>query len=66
MGDDKLQTWRKSSRSANSGNCVEVSAREHTVAIRDSKQDGTGPILETTVAAWRDFLTSFKESGLGL
>ncbi len=63
MTDDKCPTWRKSSYSANSGNCVEVSLREHAVAVRDSKQDGRGPILEISAAAWRDFLASARRAG---
>jgi hypothetical protein len=66
MNGDKAQTWRTSSYSANSGNCIEVSVRERVVAVRDSKQGGAGPVLETTAAAWRDFLTTFSERGRDL
>ncbi|HEX6518660.1 MAG TPA: DUF397 domain-containing protein [Streptosporangiaceae bacterium] len=66
MTDDTPLTWHKSSYSANSGNCVEVSVRENTVAVRDSKQDGAGPVLQTTATAWRVFLTAFKDGGPGL
>lgn len=65
MSDETPRTWRKSSYSANSGNCVEVSARDN-VAVRDSKQDGTGPVLEFTAAAWRVFLAAFKDGGRDL
>lgn len=65
MNGDKLRTWRKSRHSANSGNCVEVSARGQVVAVRDSKQGSAGPVLEVTAPAWRDFLTTFKAHGLG-
>ena len=47
--------WRKSSRSNNGGNCVEV-ARNLTgiVAVRDSK-DPEGPVLIFTSADWEAF-----------
>ena len=45
--------WRKSSRSGQTGNCVEVAGNlPGIVAVRDS-QDPDGPALVLTPAAWR-------------
>jgi hypothetical protein len=57
--------WRKSSRSAGNGNCVEVRFGSGTVAVRDSK-DPDGPILEFEVGSWRDFVDSACRGELDL
>jgi hypothetical protein len=54
--------WRKSTySSSNGGNCVEVAATDH-VLVRDTKQDGAGPVLRFTPAAWRRFAGQVKRS----
>ena len=56
-------SWRTSSYSgANGGNCVEVASPGEAVAVRDTKQDGAGPVLQFTVAAWRVFADQVKRS----
>jgi hypothetical protein len=51
--------WRKSTRSNNGGNCVEVATNlPNVVAIRDSKNPN-GPKLRITPEAWRAFLADF-------
>ena len=55
--------WRTSSYSgANGGNCVEVASPRGVVAVRDTKQDRTGPVLQFTPAAWREFADQMKRS----
>ncbi|GAA2094003.1 hypothetical protein GCM10009759_21130 [Kitasatospora saccharophila] len=57
-------TWRKSSHSANGGNCVEVSDDiPGTVPVRDSK-DPHGPALLFPAAAWSTFVTAVRTGGL--
>lgn len=52
--------WKKSSRSAGQGECVEVATNlTGIVAVRDSK-DKEGPALIFTPDNWKDFL-----AGLG-
>jgi len=52
--------FRKSSYSANNGNCVEVAIlQDGGHAVRDSK-DQTGPILVFTKAEWAAFLSGAK------
>lgn len=47
--------WRKSTRSGQSANCVEVMALGEQVAVRDSKNP-VGPTLVASAAAWRAFV----------
>jgi Domain of unknown function (DUF397) len=54
--------WRKSTYSSNGGaSCIEVAATDH-VLVRDTKQDGAGPVLRFTPAAWRRFAGQVKRS----
>lgn len=54
-------TWRKSRRSGdNGGQCVEVAFLDHAVGLRDSKQNGNGPILVLTHAEWDTFINGAK------
>lgn len=51
-------TWRKSSHSGNSGNCVETSSDlvPGAQAVRDTKQRGQGPVLIFPLDQWREFV----------
>jgi hypothetical protein len=56
MEDKVVRGWRKSSYSGNGGgNCVEVGAAAPAIAVRDTKQDGVGPVLRFPPSAWRRF-----------
>ncbi|MGP2437395.1 DUF397 domain-containing protein [Streptomyces sp. JW3] len=51
----------KSSYSNTSGECVEVALNvPRTVAVRDSKHDGHGPILRVGPKAWERFAASLS------
>jgi hypothetical protein len=52
-------SWRKSSRSAAAGHCVEVAFVGQATAVRDSK-DPDGPALVFTPAEWDAFLEGAK------
>lgn len=64
--DMSRAVWRKSSHSANAGNCVEVAGNlVGVVAVRDSK-DQHGPALIVRSQAWRHFAAQVKTGHLGL
>jgi len=53
-------TWRKSTQSNGSGDCVEVAVTDEGVLVRDSKDPG-GAILTFTPAEWRAFVGGAKD-----
>jgi hypothetical protein len=60
--DFRDAAWHKSSFSNLNGNCVEVSrARPGRIAIRDTKDKSTGPVLLFTDAEWEAFIAGAKE-----
>lgn len=60
MPDLTGAVWRKSSRSNNGGNCVEVADNlSRLVGLRDSK-DPTGPVLAFDPSAWSAFVQAVK------
>jgi Domain of unknown function (DUF397) len=53
--------WRTATKSQANGACVEVASLDGgRVAIRDSKDDGRGPVLVFTPAEWDAFLDGAK------
>ncbi|MEH0985854.1 DUF397 domain-containing protein [Micromonospora sp. CPCC 205556] len=64
MPDLTGAVWRKSTRSNNGGECVEVADNlPGIVGLRDSK-DPTGPVLTFSPAAWATFVLAAKASTL--
>jgi hypothetical protein len=53
------ETWRKSTRSGNGGECVEVSDARNGVMIRDTK-DRQGATLTASRDDWRRFTNAVK------
>lgn len=52
-------TWRKSTRSAAAGHCVEVASAAAAVFVRDSK-DVAGPVLRFGTRGWAQFLAGVR------
>lgn len=56
-----LASWRKSSRSGNSANCVEIShVIASMVAVRDSKNQ-SGPVLLFPAREWEIFAHGLRD-----
>ncbi|MDX3231280.1 DUF397 domain-containing protein [Streptomyces sp. ME19-01-6] len=64
-GDLASATWRKSSYTANNGNCVEVADMPNApgIAVRDSKNTHL-PAARVSHAAWSAFLAAVVDDTL--
>ena len=55
------ENWRKSTYSSGQGGqCVEVAGVPGLVAIRDTRDQGAGPVLRITAEAWTTFTSGIK------
>ena len=53
--------WRKSSHSTgNGGQCVETGHVPGAVLVRDTKDNGAGPVLRVTPSGWARFTREIK------
>jgi hypothetical protein len=60
MTNQNKLVWRKASSSVQ-GNCVEAALLpDKGIVVRDSKQQGEGPVLRYTAAEWDAFLDGVK------
>jgi Domain of unknown function (DUF397) len=56
LNEDFAGQWRKSSFSAHNAGCVEVAPMpDGGIAMRDSKDRGSGPVLVYTSEEWHAF-----------
>jgi hypothetical protein len=52
--------WRKSSYSNGANACIETGRVPGAVLVRDTKDNGTGPVLRVTPGDWARFTASVK------
>ncbi len=53
--------WRKASYSNNGGaDCVETGSVPGAILIRDTKDNGHGPVLRVSPDAWASFTASLR------
>jgi hypothetical protein len=53
--------WRKSSYSGNGGmDCVEAGHVPGAVLVRDTKDNGAGPVLRVTPGGWRTLIAAVR------
>ncbi|MFI6997002.1 DUF397 domain-containing protein [Nocardia sp. NPDC050175] len=58
--------WRKSTYSGPDGNCVEVAFLvDGKIAVRDTKDNGYGPVLAFAPGQWDTFLTGVAQGEFG-
>jgi hypothetical protein len=60
---EDLVRWRKSSYSANGGECVETGNGGDHVLVRDSKRGDQSPVLTFSTDAWERFTDQIKNAG---
>jgi hypothetical protein len=59
---ETVESWRKSSYSGNGGaDCVEVGNADGSIMVRDTKNDGRGPVLGFGSDAWSAFTARLKK-----
>jgi hypothetical protein len=65
--DENSVHWKKSAKSAQNGNCVEIAELPGLILVRDSKDAGPGrPVLAVTRAEWRGLLSRVRAGELDL
>lgn len=52
--------WRKSSASTYNGSCIEIARLRDWIGVRDTKDQGAGPVLVFNQDEWSAFLAGAK------
>jgi hypothetical protein len=61
LADIGRAPWQKSTYSAMNGSCVEIGRlQSDRVGVRDTKDNGVGPVLVFTSAEWSAFIAAAK------
>jgi Domain of unknown function (DUF397) len=65
MSTDRLTDWIKASVSDSNGSCVELRRNGGAVEVRDTKQQGQGPVLAFSPAAFAAWLDGAAKGEFG-
>jgi hypothetical protein len=57
----RMNQWHKADASNGGTNCVEVMETEEGFLVRDTKDDGAGPVLSFTHGEWEAFLSGVTD-----
>ena len=60
MSDEAVSGWRVATYTGGQGNCVEVGSSAAAVAVRDTKDRESGPVLRFGPSAWQAFTEHLK------
>ena len=60
MSDEMVSGWRVATHTGGQGNCVEVGRSATVVAVRDTLDRESGPVLRFDPSAWRTFTRYLK------
>ena len=60
MSDEMVSGWRVATYTGGQGNCVEVGRSAAAVAVRDTKDRESGPVLHFDPSVWQAFTERLK------
>ena len=60
MNDEEVTGWRVATYTGGQGNCVEVGSSAAAVAVRDTKDRESGPVLRFAPSVWQAFTEHLK------
>jgi hypothetical protein len=60
MSNEVVSDWRVATYTGGQGNCVEVGRSAAVVAVRDTKDRGSGPVLRFDPSVWQAFTERLK------
>ena len=60
MSDEMVTDWRIATYTGGQGNCIEVGRSANVVAVRDTKDRESGPVLRFDPSAWQVFTEQLK------
>ena len=60
MSNEVVSDWRVATYTGGQGNCVEVGRSAAMVAVRDTKDSESGPVLRFDPSVWQVFTERLK------
>jgi hypothetical protein len=60
MSNEVVSDWRVATYTGGQGNCVEVGRSAAVVAVRDTKDRESGPVLRFDSSVWQAFTERLK------